>query len=138
MSLVEKELQGETFTSTPRKRKRARAGGHGEDNSLFATGNRTDIQASLLESVTVSRCSGGVQIPVHTHSNTTTTTVSSLFAQNSQKSSQHMVVSVSNQASTQTVFSTCQSTHQGQHVRIIPQGPSVGMFVAIVGRLKII
>ena len=123
MTLVEQELQTETFTSTPRKRRRGRAG-QGEDSSLIVTGNRTDIQNTLDESTSIPRRTGGVRIPVHTHSitNTTTTTVSSLFTQGGQRSSQHTTANVSHLGLTQTVFSTCQSAHQYSHIRTIQQG----------------
>ena len=122
MTLVEQELQAETFTSTPRKRRRVRAVGHGDDSSLVVAGNRADTHTTLDESASVPRRTwggGGGRIPVHTHSNTstTTTTVSSLFAQGGQRSSQHTTVNVSQLGLTQTVFSTCHSTHQYSHVR---------------------
>ena len=124
MTLVEQELQADTFTSTPRRRKRVRAAGQGEDSSLVATGNRTDIHNTLEESTSVPRRTGGVRIPVHTHSNTstTTTTVSSLFALSGQRSGQYTTVNVSQLGHTQTVFSTCQSAHQYSHVRTVQQG----------------
>ena len=123
ITLVEQELQAETFT--PRKRKRVRAGGHAEDSSLAITGNRTDVHTSLDESASVSRRTGGVRIPVHTQSHTnTTTTVSSLFTQGGQRSSQPTTANVSQPGLTQTVFSTCHSAHQYSHVRAIQQGPA--------------
>ena len=125
MTLVEHELQAETFTSTPRKRKRVRAGGQADDSSLAITGNRTDVHTSLNESASVSR-RPGVRIPVHTQSNinTTTTTVSSLFAQGGQRSSQPTTANVSQPGFIQIVFSTCQSAHQYSHVRASQQGPA--------------
>ena len=118
MTQIEQELQAETFTSTPRKSKRMRAGMQGEDSSLFATVNRTDGYISLDDSAALCRQPETVRIPVRTHSNTSTTTstVSSLFTHGGQRVKQHTTTNVNQLSHTETVFSACQNVHQGQHI----------------------
>ena len=112
MSQVEHE-HTDTFTSTPRKRKRVATNRQASDSSLFGITNRTEANTSLDKSMVQSRVPEGVRIPVHTHptTNTTSTTTASLFAQSRQ---------VRTQQNTQTIFSTsCTSDHSHQ-VRTLP------------------
>ena len=131
MTQVEQELQAETFISIPRKCTKIRAGGHTEDSSLIATGYRTDIDTSLDESVSISRCPGGVRIPVHTHLNTTTTmTVASLFAQGGQKQSTYSCKHQSPKLHSNCFFhlsGSSRTDHANGPVTLVGiQGPSQG------------
>ena len=120
---VEQELQADTFTSTPRKRRRAKQGRQATDNSLFGTSNRS-AGISLEESTDHLRGSESTRVPVHTQSvaSTTTTTISSLFAQANQGTVPNAVNVNRQPCNTQIVYSMCQPLHQGQHVRLIQSG----------------
>ena len=85
MSQVEQELQTDTFTSTPRKRKkpRTRAKKRGGDSIMGGAANITDNQTTFEESVTSLHHNSRVVVPVHTQHTTRTTlvTTTSLFSQ---------------------------------------------------------
>ena len=117
MTQVEQELHTDTFTSTPRKRKKTTRSRQVNDTSLFGTVNRTETYTSLEESMAIPRTSESVRIPVHAHSNSTTgTTTSSLFTQVRTHAHQEM----GGIASTQMVFSTCRTSNHTHHVRAVP------------------
>ena len=84
MTQVEQELQNDTFTSTPRKRKKPRTRGKRRENSMMGgAGNITDNQTTFEESATSLHHNSRVVIPVHTQHTTRTTSVTttSLFSQ---------------------------------------------------------
>ena len=118
MTQVEQDLQTDTFTSTPRKRKKAKTRGRrGENSMIGGPGNVTDNQTTFEESAASLHHNSRVVIPVHTQHTTRTTSVTttSLFSQNNPLVPQQIRgTGTSNQ--TQVVFSTCQSMHPGQHV----------------------
>ena len=118
MSQVEQELQTDTFTSTPRKRKKARTGGRRADNSTMGgAGNMTENQTTFEESIASLQHNSRIVVPVHTQHTTRTTSVTttSLFSQRNPVPSQQ-VRGTSTNTQTQVVFSTCQNMHPGQHV----------------------
>ena len=117
MSQVEQDLQTDTFTSTPRRRKKARTRGkRGGNSTMGGTNNVTENHTTLEESI-ISSQHDRVVVPVHTQHITKTTSVSttSLFSQRNPLLSQQTRATIAN-APTQVVFSTCQSMHPGQHV----------------------
>ena len=117
MTQVEQELHTDTFTSTPRKRKKTTRSRQVNDTSLFGTVNRTEGYTSIEESMAIPRTSESVRIPVHAHSNSTTsTTTSSLFTQVQIHAHQEM----GGIASTQMVFSTCRTSNHNHQVRSVP------------------
>ena len=103
---------------------------------MFGTSNRS-VGVSLEKRTNHCRGPEGIRIPVHTQSatNTTTTTISSLFAKSSQSASQIAVSANRQPCNTQIVYSACQPSHQGHHLRVIhpgsnplvraPSGPSL-------------
>ena len=118
MTQVEQELHTDTFTSTPRKRKKTTRNRQANDTSLFGTVNRTEAYTSLEESMALPRASEGVRIPVHTHSNSTTsTTTASLFSQVHQA---HTQQGMGGTVNTQMVFSTCRTSNHTHQVRAVP------------------
>ena len=110
-------MKGDTFTSTPRRRKKARVNRTREESTAGAN-NVTSNQTTLDESG-ISNQQNSRVIPVHTQhaASTTMTSTTSLFSQrttlggnNSRSSTERGV------ATAQVVFSTCQSLHPGQHI----------------------
>ena len=118
MTQVEQELQTDTFTSTPRKRKKPKTRGkRGENSKIGGAGNITDNQTTFEESVASLHHNSRVVIPVHTQHTTRTTSVTttSLFLQKNPLVPQQ-IRGTGTSSLTQVVFSTCQSMHPGQHV----------------------
>ena len=118
MSQVEQELQTDTFTSTPRKRKKARTRGRrGENSTMGGARNVTENQTTFEESITLLHHNSRVVVPVHTQHTTRTTSVTttSLFSQRNPLPPQQIRGTGTN-TQTQVVFSTCQNRHPGQHV----------------------
>ena len=118
MSQVDQEFQTDTFTSTPRKRKKPRTGGKkGENPTMGGAGNMTDNQTTFEESVITLHHTSRVVVPVHTQYSTriTSVTTTSLFSQRNPLLPQQIRGSCTN-SQTQVVFSTCQSMDPGQHV----------------------
>ena len=116
MTQVEQELQTDTFTSTPRKRKKPKTRGKRGENSMIR-GDITDNQTTFEESVASLHHNSRVAIPVHTQHTTRTTSVTttSLFSQRNPLVPQQ-IRGTGTSGITQVVFSTCQSMHPGQHV----------------------
>ena len=79
---MEQEMQRDTFTSTPRRRKRVCTSRTGR-NSVMGTSNLTGNQSTLDDSAISSQQNPRVSVPVHTQHvvNTTITTTTSLFSQ---------------------------------------------------------
>ena len=117
MSNVEHELQADTFTSTPRKRKKQRTGAQKGENSVMGRSvNVTGNNSTIDESVILHRQASRVVIPVHTQQTTctTATATSSLFTSRNPIVSQQVRIPTT-YTQTQVVFSTCQTLHPGQH-----------------------
>ena len=124
MSCVEQELQADTFTSTPRRRKKAKTGGRrGEEGNTGGPVNITDNHSTLDESIASFVHTSRVSIPVHTQhlTRTTSVTTTSLFSQrNPSLLQQGRPPTTCTQ--TQVVFSSCQTSHPGQHVPVRVMG----------------
>ena len=117
MSNMEQELQADTVTSTPRKKRKSKARNRkGEESVVRATINLTDTQTTFNDTATSALHHSHVSIPVHTQHSTSTTavTTTSLFSQRNPIAIQQGRVPLTS-AQTQVVFSTCQSLHPGQH-----------------------
>ena len=120
MLQVEQEVKGDTFTSTPRRRKKARTG-RARENSVMVNSNITGNQSTLDESTMSNQQNHNTSVPVHTKQvvHTTVTTTTSLFSQrNLLQIGQTRGLQDRGGTSTQVVFSTCKTLHPGQHTAI--------------------
>ena len=116
MSQMEQEMQGNTFTSTTRRRKRVHTSRIGR-NSAMGTSNLTGNQTTLDDSAISSQQNHRVSVPAHTQHvvNSTTTTTRSLEARTPLLGNQIRGPQNKGGADTLVVFSTCQTLHQGQY-----------------------
>ena len=82
MTHMEQEMQSDTFTSTPRRRKKPRANRTREELTAGAN-NMTINQTMLDESAISNQQNSRIVIPIHTQlaASTTTTSTTSLFSQ---------------------------------------------------------
>ena len=117
-------MQGDTFTSTPRRRKKANTnrlrGGGGGGGSIAGASNVTGNLTILDESAISNQQNSHVVVPVQTQhvASTTTTTMTSLIRAE--------VPLTRGGAATQVIFSTCQMLHPGQHTATRAVGSNNG------------